>query len=119
MIGYFVALGGSPVSRKTEKQTTASHSSAEAEYRAMDVVTSATNWICSLLASLHVLVKLPMKLFCDNQTTLHIAKNSIFHECTEHIQIDCHFIRECILLGELITGYTLSKHKVANILLKL
>ena len=92
-----------------------SHSSAEAEYRAMTTVISKLIWIESFLASLRAFLDKTMKLFCDNQATLYIAKNPVFHERTKHIEIDCHFVRECLLSKDLETTYVPSKYQIANI----
>ena len=44
------------------------------------------------LKDFHVPISIPVLLFCDNQTVVHIASNSIFNERTKHIELDCHFV---------------------------
>ncbi|KAI5664580.1 hypothetical protein M9H77_23903 [Catharanthus roseus] len=75
LTGYFISLGGSPISWKTKKQHIVSRSSAEAEYRSMAMTLCELKWLSILLRDLHVPVTHPIPLHCDNQAALHIAEN--------------------------------------------
>ena len=75
----------------------------------MAMVVSELTWLKSLLASLGVFHDKPMKLYCDNKAALHIAANPVFYERTKHIEIDCHFVREKVQSGEIVTTYLSSK----------
>ncbi|KAK3035781.1 hypothetical protein RJ639_033510 [Escallonia herrerae] len=116
--GYFVSLGNSPISWRTKKQPTVSRSSAEVEYRSMAVTTCKLTWLKSFLLSLGVHHDRPMRLFCDNQAALHIASNPVFHERTKHIEIDCHYVREQLLAGNISTAHVRIAQQVADIFTK-
>ncbi|XP_019086446.1 PREDICTED: uncharacterized protein LOC109126936 [Camelina sativa] len=93
---YVVLLGGSPVSWKTKKQKTVSHSSAEAKYRAMSVALKEIQWLRKLLKELGIDQAAPARLFCDSKAAIHIATNPVFHERTKHIKNDFHAVRDAV-----------------------
>ena len=101
LTGWFILLGNSPISWKTKKQHTISRLSAEAEYRSMAATTCELKWLKELLLTLDVEHPNPMRLYCDNQAALHIAANPVFHKRTKHIEINYHFVRDEVRIGNI------------------
>nr|CAD1840512.1 unnamed protein product [Ananas comosus var. bracteatus] len=62
------------------RSSVVSRSSAESEYRAMAQSVCEVMWIQQLLDEVDLKNPQPIKLWCDNQATLHIAYNLVFHE---------------------------------------
>lgn len=60
--GYFISLGGAPVSWRTKKQSVVSRSSAEAEYRAMATTVSEILWLRWLMIDLEAPQVQPTKI---------------------------------------------------------
>lgn len=91
---YFcIFLGDSLISWKTKKQPTVSRSSTEAIYRALAATTCELKWLHYLLTDFGIAISLPIKLFCDSKSALHITANPIFHEQTKHLDINCHIVQ--------------------------
>lgn len=40
-----------------------------------------------------VLIFAATLIYCNNYGAIQIIHNDVFYECTEHIEINCHFIR--------------------------
>ncbi|KAL0745519.1 hypothetical protein Bca101_101979 [Brassica carinata] len=115
--GYCTFIGGNLVTWKSKKQKVVSCSSAEAEYRAMLKLTNELVWIKGL-KHLEIEQATPMTMHCDNQAAIHIATNSVFHERTKHIEVDCHKVRQMIVLGVILPCYTRSEDQLADVFTK-
>ena len=91
--GYCFFLCDSLISWRSKKQTVIARSSTKSEYRALDDATSELLWLRWLLTDMGVTQPSATMLHCDDQSTIQISHNDVFHERAKHIEIDCHFVR--------------------------
>ena len=73
-------LGTSLVSWRSKKQDVVSHSSIEAEYRALADTTCELVWLRWLLANMDAPQPTATPLYCDNRSAIYITHNDVFHE---------------------------------------
>ncbi|KAI3441040.1 Protein kinase domain-containing protein [Psidium guajava] len=116
--GFTIFMGGNLVSWKSKKQDVVARSSCEAEYRSMASTTAEIMWLQQLLTEIGYSIDCPSKLWCDNQSALHIRDNPVFHERTKHIEVDCHFVRDALLRNVIEFGYIRTSDQLADILTK-
>ncbi|XP_026458806.1 uncharacterized protein LOC113359377 [Papaver somniferum] len=64
--GYTIFMGNSLISWSSKKHPTVSRSTTEAEYKCLSVVTPELEWLGSLFSELHITLKKPITLYCDN-----------------------------------------------------
>ena len=116
--GYCTYVWGNLVTWRSKKQSVVSRSSAEAEFRAMAHGICEGIWLRRVLKELKISDEEPMKMFCDNQSAISIAKNPVHHDRTKHVEIDRHFIKENISSGTICVPFVKTCDQVADILTK-
>lgn len=101
-----------------KKQSVVSRSSTEAEFRALAQGICEGIWLKRLLTELQITNEDPMKIYCDNKSTISIARNPVHHDRTKHVEIDRHFIKEKIEGGIIDVKYIPTNLQIADILTK-
>lgn len=71
-------------------------SSEEVKYVSLATLTEMV-WVTSLFKKLKVDLHVPTTIRCDTKTTIEIAANSIFHERTKYVEINCYFINTILM----------------------
>lgn len=97
--GYCTFLGGNLVTWRSKKQSVVAWSSADAEFRAMARGIFELLWLKIILDDLGIRWKGTMKLYCDKKSAINIAHNPVQHNCTKHVKVDQHFIKEKLECG--------------------
>lgn len=118
LTGWFIQLGGSPLSWKTMKEDRVSRSSAEAEYMAMGDTVCELIWIQELLPSFGIDRSGPIPLYSDSLSAINLAANPVYHARTKQVGMDCHFIRDEIIKGLIATKHVSTKLQLADIMTK-
>ncbi|GJX71423.1 putative ribonuclease H-like domain-containing protein [Tanacetum coccineum] len=105
------------ISWQCKKQTIVANSTTEAEYVAAANCCGQVLWIQNQLLD-YGYNFMNTKIFIDNESTICIVKNPVFHSKTKHIEIRHHFIRDSYekRLIQVIKIHT--DHNVADLLTK-
>ena len=96
--GYIFTYANAPVSWKSTLQSTVALSTTEAEYMAVTEAVKEAIWLQGLLGELGVQQE-HVKVYCDSQSAIHLAKNQVYHARTKHIDVRYHFVREVLEEG--------------------
>ena len=115
---YIFFLGTSPISWNSKKQNSTSRSSCESEYRALSHCSCEAIWIRRLLEELKILDNKPTPLFCDNQSSIKLSYNPVFHEKSKHFEVDYHFTRQKVEDKTISVQFIPSQEQPADILTK-
>lgn len=75
-------------------------------------------WLSWLLANMGIYLDQPTPSYCNNQSAIQIACNSIFHKRTKHIEIDCHITRHHLQLGTITLSFVTSSLQIADMFTK-
>ncbi|GJW59091.1 putative ribonuclease H-like domain-containing protein [Tanacetum coccineum] len=110
-------LGKRLISWQCKKQTIVANSTTEAEYVAAANCCGQVLWIQNQMLD-YGFNFMNTKIYIDNESTICIVKNPMFHSKTKHIEIKHHFIRDSYekRLIQVIKIHT--DHNVADLLTK-
>ena len=111
-------LGDNLVSWSSQHQNTISPSSAEAEYRVVANTVAEASWLCQLLQELHTPLHQATLVYCYNISAVYMSSNPVQHQRTKYIEIDLHFVRERVSVGDLRVLHVPTSSQYADIFTK-
>nr|GEY83431.1 ribonuclease H-like domain-containing protein [Tanacetum cinerariifolium] len=116
--GYCVFFGNNLLSWFAKRLPTLSPSSANAEYHSVANVVAETCWLRNLLRELYTPLSSATLVYCDNVSVVYLFFNPVQHQRTKHIEIDIHFIRDLVAVGQVRVLHVLFRYQFADIFTK-
>jgi len=116
--GYVFMLGQGAISWNSKRQPTIALSTVEAEYMAASQCVKEALWLRQLLEDVGLVQEQAMRILCDNQGCIALAKNPTHHSRTKHIDVQHHFIREKMENGVISMEYCPTELMLADALTK-
>ena len=115
--GYVFQVGGNTISWRSGLQHIVALSTTESEYMALTEAVKEAIWLKGFCGDLGYQQE-NVKVFCDSQSAIHLAKNGGFHERTKHIDTRLHFIRDVIAQGDVVVEKIHTSKNPADFLTK-
>jgi hypothetical protein len=98
--GYVVFLNANLVSWSLKHQNIISRSNAEAKYWVMANGVVEACWLQRLLRELYAPLMKSTLIYYNNVCAVYLSTNPIQHQCTKHVEIDLHFVREHVAISD-------------------
>jgi hypothetical protein len=95
-----VFLGANLVCSAAKQQHVVSRSSVEAEYHVVANDVAEASWMLQVLQELHSPLQRATLVYCDNVSVVYFSTNLVQHQGTKHVDIDLHFVRERVTVGD-------------------
>ncbi|WVZ50304.1 hypothetical protein U9M48_001570 [Paspalum notatum var. saurae] len=118
MSGMLFFLGGCAIAWQSMKQRIVALSTCEAEYVAAAAACCQAVWLRRLLREVTGEEPRAPVLRVDNNSAIELAKNPVLHDRSKHIDIRFHYIRECVVEGQVVLGHVDTAQQLADLLTK-
>ena len=116
--GHCVFLGENLISWSSKRKPVVSRSSVEAECQGVANAVSETTWLRKLLLEMDIPIPKATIVYYDNISAIYLSSNPVQHQCTKHVEIDIHFVREKVALGQVKVLHVPSARQLADIFTK-
>ena len=101
----------------SKRQSVVALSTTEAEYIAATHASKEAIWLQRLCSSM-ALVQQAIRIDCDSQSAIFLAKNPAYHSKTKHIDVQYHFVRDMVEAKRVLLVKVNTLNNVANALTK-
>jgi hypothetical protein len=114
-IGFF---RGGAISWACRKQGCVAVSSCEAEYMALNDTAQESIWLNRVIKSFEAENQEPVKIYADNQSSIHLVDKHRYSIKSKHIDTKYHCIQDWKEKGLIDIEYVPTEHNVADMLTK-
>ena len=76
------------------------------------------SWLRQLLAELYSPLAKRTLVYCDNVSAVYLSTNPVQHLRTKHVEIDLHFVRDRVAVGDVRILYVPTTSQFADIFTK-
>jgi NADH:ubiquinone oxidoreductase subunit C len=115
--GYVFNLFGGAINWMRKRQAVVVLSTTEVEYMETTHAIKEAIWLQRLCSGI-ALVQQYVRIDCDRQSAIFLAKNLTYHSKTKHIDIQYHFVRDMVEENKVLMMKVETSKNVANSLTK-
>jgi hypothetical protein len=76
------------------------------------------SWLRQLLAELHSPLTKSTLVYCDNISAVYLSTNLVQHQRTNHVEINLHFVRDRVAIGDVRVLHVTTTSQFADIFTK-